>query len=248
MSFFQPVCKGPALYRSKQDIIVTLAPYHTISRSASVLWGTVTSGYFILCALKRDFVGDSGSTYSLDKCHLTSGCNKKTKFYGTTIFFVFSGGTALGSLGFETSPLFLHFTLKRGLLIALTLSVLVISVCELSETTAATVTKLIGKFSVFPFKPQVSLLIIANISLSVGDIISRLIYTPPLEIYPALQAEPSRITHHREKPLGYQYFLWISGRLVYHRLSCTLSILPGRLKLLRSRILMSLRDMHILEL
>ena len=113
MSFFQPVCKGPALYRSKQDIIVALAPNHTIS------WRTVTSGYFILCALKRDFVGDSGSTYSLDKCHLTSGCKKKTKFYGTTVFFVFSGGTALGSLGFETSPLFLHFTLKRGLLIAL---------------------------------------------------------------------------------------------------------------------------------
>ena len=99
MSFFQSVCEGSALPLSERDIIVTLAKTHTTSRRALVLWGTVTSGYFIFCALKRDFVGDSSSADGLDKCYLTSGCKKKTKCYGITVFFVFSVGTALGSLG-----------------------------------------------------------------------------------------------------------------------------------------------------
>ena len=119
MLLFQPVCEGPTLLLSKQDIIATMAISWDRQR-------TSTSGYFILCALIRDFVGDSGSAYGLDKCHLASGCKKMIKSlkppYKNPIFFLFSRGTALSSLGFQPSPLLLNFNL-RSLPIALTRSV-----------------------------------------------------------------------------------------------------------------------------
>ena len=135
----------------------------------------------------RDFVGDSGSADGLDKCYLTSGCKKKTKFSGTTVFFVFSGGTVLGSLGFKPSPLLLKFNLK-GLPIGLTLSVsAVLASClclwigwnhrrDGYEITG----KLFNNSLQDPNKSS-KLLIIADISLPVRDTIPSLICTPPRE-------------------------------------------------------------------
>ena len=55
---------------------------------------------------------------------------------------------------------------------------------ELTETIGTMIMKLLGNFSIIPFKTQISLpnrLIIADISLPVRDIIPSLIYTPPRE-------------------------------------------------------------------
>ena len=54
MSLFPPVCEVPARLPSKRDTIATLDPTWARPR-------TSTSGYFIQCALIRDFVSDSGA-------------------------------------------------------------------------------------------------------------------------------------------------------------------------------------------
>jgi len=84
--FFQPVGEGLALLFSKGNKIATLVPSNTTSIRAWAPWGTATSGYFILCALMRDFVGDSGSADGLDKCYLSSSCKKAIKSKGTTVY------------------------------------------------------------------------------------------------------------------------------------------------------------------
>lgn len=77
LSIFQSVYEAFRLLFSKSDVIATSAPLPIVFCLSLFLYhGTLTSGYFALSALMRDFVCNGGGTDGVDKSGLSSSYKK----------------------------------------------------------------------------------------------------------------------------------------------------------------------------